>query len=154
MGTVLHLNRTISDAGLITRVRFAALPNFYTDNSSIMQKLIYYWFPIPILCANFIISQCSLQFSLQNREIWIHPFSTPQPPPVPAHGWSPHTYAGGGSGSPQMCQVEEWIASAAFSCKGRHPSLLSHLDVVLLPPVTRLMYPLVVSLAAAPPLSL
>jgi hypothetical protein len=42
MGTVLHLNRTISDAGLITRVRFAALPNFYTDNSSIMQKLIYY----------------------------------------------------------------------------------------------------------------
>jgi hypothetical protein len=30
----------ISDAGLITRVRFAALPKFYTDNSSIIQKLI------------------------------------------------------------------------------------------------------------------
>jgi hypothetical protein len=45
MGTVLHLNRTgptvISDARLITRVRFAALPKFYTDNSSIIKKLIY-----------------------------------------------------------------------------------------------------------------
>jgi hypothetical protein len=39
----------ISDTGLITRVRFAALPKFYIDNSSIIQKLIYYWFPIPIL---------------------------------------------------------------------------------------------------------
>jgi hypothetical protein len=47
MGTVLHLNRTsptvISDAGLITRVGFAALPKFYTDNSSIIQKLIYFY---------------------------------------------------------------------------------------------------------------
>jgi hypothetical protein len=46
MGTVLHLNRTgpivISDAGLITRIGFAALPKFYVDNSSIIQKLIYY----------------------------------------------------------------------------------------------------------------
>jgi hypothetical protein len=46
MRTVLHLNRTgptvISDAGLITRVGFAALPKFYTDNSSIIRKLIYY----------------------------------------------------------------------------------------------------------------
>jgi hypothetical protein len=32
----------ISDAGLIIRVRFAALPKVYTDNSSIIQKLIYY----------------------------------------------------------------------------------------------------------------
>jgi hypothetical protein len=30
----------ISDAGLITRVGFAALLKFYTDNSSIIQKLI------------------------------------------------------------------------------------------------------------------
>jgi hypothetical protein len=47
MGTVLHLNRTgphsLSDAGLITRVGFAALPEFYTDNLSIIQKLIYYY---------------------------------------------------------------------------------------------------------------
>jgi hypothetical protein len=47
MGTVLHLNITgptvISDAGLITRVGFAGLPKFYTDNSSIIQKLIYYY---------------------------------------------------------------------------------------------------------------
>jgi hypothetical protein len=47
MGTVLHLNRTgptvISDTGLITRVGFAALPKFYSDNSSIIQKLIYYY---------------------------------------------------------------------------------------------------------------
>jgi hypothetical protein len=46
MRTVLHWNRTgptiISDAGLITHVGFAALPKFYTDNSSIIQKLIYY----------------------------------------------------------------------------------------------------------------
>jgi hypothetical protein len=46
MGTVLHLNtigpHSYSDAGLITRVRFAALLKFYTDNSSIIQKLIYY----------------------------------------------------------------------------------------------------------------
>jgi hypothetical protein len=45
MGIVLHLNRTgptvISDVGLITRVEFAALPKFYTNNSSIIQKLIY-----------------------------------------------------------------------------------------------------------------
>jgi hypothetical protein len=96
--------RVISDAGLITRVEFAALPKFYTDNSSIIQNLMYYWFPI--LCANFTISQRSLQSSLQNREIRSHPFSTPQPPPVPVHGWSPRTYAGEGSGSPQMHQVE------------------------------------------------
>jgi hypothetical protein len=31
----------ISDVGLITHIRFAALPKFYTDNSSIIQKLIY-----------------------------------------------------------------------------------------------------------------
>jgi hypothetical protein len=46
MGTVLHLNRTgptvFSDAGLITCVGCAALPKFYTDNWSIIQKLIYY----------------------------------------------------------------------------------------------------------------
>jgi hypothetical protein len=64
MGTVLHLNRTgptvISDEGLITRVGFAALCSqkanlllisysntlcelhHYADNSSIIQKLIYY----------------------------------------------------------------------------------------------------------------
>jgi hypothetical protein len=43
MGTVLHLGYTvISDTGLITRVGFAALPKFYTDNSSIIQNLIYY----------------------------------------------------------------------------------------------------------------
>jgi hypothetical protein len=53
-----------------------------------------------------------------------------------------------------MCQVEEWIARAAFSRKGRHPALLSHLNVVLPPPVTRLMYRFVVSSAAAPLLSL
>jgi hypothetical protein len=32
----------ISNAGLITRVGFAVLPKFYTDNSSNIQKLIYY----------------------------------------------------------------------------------------------------------------
>jgi hypothetical protein len=32
----------ISDAGLITRVGFAALPKFYINNSSIIQMLIYY----------------------------------------------------------------------------------------------------------------
>jgi hypothetical protein len=32
----------ISDVGLITRVGFAALPKFCTDNSSIIQKPIYY----------------------------------------------------------------------------------------------------------------
>jgi hypothetical protein len=53
-----------------------------------------------------------------------------------------------------MRQVEEWIASAAFSRKARHHLLLSHLDVVLSPPATRLMYPFAVSAAAAPPLSL
>jgi hypothetical protein len=46
MRTVLHLNRTgptvISDVGLITRIKFSALPKFYTDNLSIIQKLIYY----------------------------------------------------------------------------------------------------------------
>jgi hypothetical protein len=46
MGTVLHLNRlgptVISDVGQITRVGFATLPKFYTDNSSVIQKLIYY----------------------------------------------------------------------------------------------------------------
>jgi hypothetical protein len=56
MGTVLHLNRTgptvTSDAGLITRVGFASLPKFYTNNSSIIQKLVYYyWFPI--LCKRW-----------------------------------------------------------------------------------------------------
>jgi hypothetical protein len=40
---------------------------------------------------------------------------------------------------------------AAFSGKGRHPSLLSHLDVVLPPPATRLMYPFTVSSAAPLP---
>jgi hypothetical protein len=90
MGTVHHLNRTgpivISDAGLITRVGFASLPKFYTDNSSIIQKLIYYCFPIPILYANFTISQRSQQSSLQNREIRSHPFSMPQLPLLLAHG--------------------------------------------------------------------
>jgi hypothetical protein len=62
--------------------------------------------------------------------------------------------AGGGSGSPQMGQVEQWSARMAFSRKGRHLSLLSHLDVVLSPPMTRLMYLLAVSSAEAPPLSL
>jgi hypothetical protein len=46
MRIVLHLIElgptVISDVGLITRVGFAALPIFYTDNSSIIQKLIYY----------------------------------------------------------------------------------------------------------------
>jgi hypothetical protein len=62
----------ISDAGLITRVGFAALPKYYTDNSSNIQKLIYYWFPIPILRSNFTISQRSLQSSLQHIEIRSH----------------------------------------------------------------------------------
>jgi hypothetical protein len=53
-----------------------------------------------------------------------------------------------------MRQVEEWIARVTFSHKGRHPSLLSHLDVALPPPVTHLMYRFAVSLTAAPPLSL
>jgi hypothetical protein len=35
-----------------------------------------------------------------------------------------------------MQQFEEWIARVAFSCKGRHPTLLSHLNVVLPPPAT------------------
>jgi hypothetical protein len=58
----------ISGAGLITCVGFAALPKFYTDNSSNIQKLIYYWFPIPILGSNFTISQRSLQSSLQTEK--------------------------------------------------------------------------------------
>jgi hypothetical protein len=53
-----------------------------------------------------------------------------------------------------MRHVKEWIARAAFSRKGRHPSLLSHLDVVLSLPATRLMYRFVVSSAEAPLLSL
>jgi hypothetical protein len=53
-----------------------------------------------------------------------------------------------------MHQVEEWIARAIFSHEGRHPLLLSHLDVVLPPPATRLMYRFTVSSAAALPLSL
>jgi hypothetical protein len=53
-----------------------------------------------------------------------------------------------------MRQVEKWSARAAFSRKGRHPSLLSHLDVVLPPPATRLMYHFAVSSTAAPPFSL
>jgi hypothetical protein len=53
-----------------------------------------------------------------------------------------------------MRQLEEWIPSAAFSRKGKQPSLPSHLDVVVLPPVIRLLYPFVVSSTAAPPLSL
>jgi hypothetical protein len=32
----------ISDKGLITRVGFAALTKFYTDNTSNIQKLIHY----------------------------------------------------------------------------------------------------------------
>jgi hypothetical protein len=36
----------ISNAGLITRVEFAAHPKIYINNLSIIQKLIYYWFPI------------------------------------------------------------------------------------------------------------
>jgi hypothetical protein len=49
----------------------------------------------------------------------------------------------------------QWSAHAAFLRKGRHPSLLSHLDdVVLPPPATRLMYPFAVSSTVAPPLSL
>jgi hypothetical protein len=97
----------ISDVGLITSVGFAANPKFYTNNSSIIQKLIYYWFPITILCANFTISQHNLQSSLQNREIRSHPLSTLQPPPLPAHGWSPRTCVGGSIGSPQMRQLRE-----------------------------------------------
>jgi hypothetical protein len=144
----------ISDTWLITRVGFAAIPKFYTDNTSNLRKLIQYWCPIPILHSNCTISRWSLQSSLQNREIPSHPLSMPQSSPFLVHGWSPHTCAGGGSGSPQMRQVEEWIARVAFWCKGRHPSLLSHLDVVVPPPATRLMYRFVVSSAAAPPLSL
>jgi hypothetical protein len=53
-----------------------------------------------------------------------------------------------------MRQVEEWIARVAFSRKGRHPSLLNHLDVVLPPPAIHLIYRFAVSTAAAPPLSL
>jgi hypothetical protein len=53
-----------------------------------------------------------------------------------------------------MHQVEEWIARAAFSSKGRHPSLLNHLDVVLPLPATRLLYRFVVPSVAALPLSL
>jgi hypothetical protein len=32
----------ISDTGLITRVGFAAIPKFYTDNTSNLQKQIHY----------------------------------------------------------------------------------------------------------------
>jgi hypothetical protein len=32
----------ISDMGLITRIGFAAIPKFYTDNMSNLQKLIHY----------------------------------------------------------------------------------------------------------------
>jgi hypothetical protein len=46
------------------------------------------------------------------------------------------------------------VAHAAFSRKGRHPSLLGHLDVVLPPPATCFMYRFMVSSAAALPLSL
>jgi hypothetical protein len=53
-----------------------------------------------------------------------------------------------------MRQVEEWIARVAFSRKGRHPSLLSHLDIVVPPLATHLMYSFAVSSAAVPPLSL
>jgi hypothetical protein len=53
-----------------------------------------------------------------------------------------------------MRQVEEWITSATFSRKGRHSTLLSHLDVVLPPPTTRLMYDFAVSSTTALPLSL
>jgi hypothetical protein len=42
----------------------------------------------------------------------------------------------------------------AFSRKGRHPLLLSHLDVVLPQPMTRLIYRFAVSSKLAPPLSL
>jgi hypothetical protein len=53
MGIVLHLNRTgptvISDAGLITRVEFAALPKFYTDNSSIIQNV---WMEVVVLVCS------------------------------------------------------------------------------------------------------
>jgi hypothetical protein len=143
----------ISDMGLITRIGFAAIPKFYTDNMSNLQKLIHYWFPIPILRSNFTISWWTLQSSMQNREIPSHPLSTLQPPPLPTHGWSLHTCAGGGSGSPLMRQVKEWIARATFSRKCRHPLLLSHLDVVLPPPATRLMYRFAVSSTAALPLS-
>jgi hypothetical protein len=38
----LVTHTVISDAGLITRVSFTSLPKFYTDNSSNIQKLIYY----------------------------------------------------------------------------------------------------------------
>jgi hypothetical protein len=53
-----------------------------------------------------------------------------------------------------MREVEEWIARATFSRKGRHPSLLSNLDVVLPLPATHLMYRFAVSAAAVLPLSL
>jgi hypothetical protein len=92
MRTVLHSNRTgptvISDTRLITRDDFAALPKCYTNNTGNIQKLIHYWFHIPILHSNFTISQRSLQTSLLNSEIPIHPLSTLQQPPLPAHGWS------------------------------------------------------------------
>jgi hypothetical protein len=83
----------ISNTGLITRVDFAAIPKFYTDSTSNLQKLIHYWLPIPILRSNFTISQWSLQSSLQNREIPSHPLSTPQLPLLPTHGWSSRTKA-------------------------------------------------------------
>jgi hypothetical protein len=51
-----------------------------------------------------------------------------------------------------MRHVEEWIARATFSRKGRHSSFLSHLNIVLPSPMTRLMYRFKVSMA--PPLSL
>jgi hypothetical protein len=41
MGIVLHLNRT-GPHSLITRVGFAALPKFYTDNSRIILLIYYY----------------------------------------------------------------------------------------------------------------
>jgi hypothetical protein len=104
----------ISDTGLIIRVSFAAIPKFYTDNTSNLQKLIHYWFSIPILHSNFTISRRSLQSSLQNREIPSHPLSTP--PLLPAHGWSSCTYAGGGSDSSQMRQLRSGL-HALPSCK-------------------------------------
>jgi hypothetical protein len=57
-----------------------------------------------------------------------------QPPPFPVHDWPLRTNARGDGSSPQMHQVEEFIARATFSRKGKHPSLLSHVDVVLPPP--------------------
>jgi hypothetical protein len=69
-----------------------------------IQKLIHYLFPIPILRSNFTISQRSLQFSLQNREIPSHPLSMPQQSELPAHGWSLCTCARGSSSSPRCAK--------------------------------------------------